>query len=103
MENFMHDKTIWDGVLEYLKENNIDISSLEFFKAWPVIAGIRLSSCTRLISVKDIKMGKIYVSPSSLSAKSLLKIEEKRIISDWNKLFPSSKINKVVITKVNCF
>lgn len=97
----MQDKTIWDGVLDYLKETNIDISHVEFFKAWPVIAGIRLSSCTRLISVKDIKMGKIYVSASSISAKSLLKMEEKRIIRDWNKIFPSSKINKVVITKVN--
>lgn len=96
----MQDKTIWDGVLEYFKEKNIDITYLEFFKAWPVIAGIRLSSCTNLVSIKDIKKGLIYVSASSISAKSLLKMEEKRIICDWNKIFPSSKINKVVITKV---
>lgn len=99
----MQDKTIWDGVLEYLEEKNIDITYLEFHKAWPVIAGIRLSSCTRLTSVKDIKMGIIYVSPSSISVRSLLKMEEKRIINDWNKIFPSYKINKVVITKVNYF
>ena len=95
----MRDKTLLDGILEYLKENNIDISFHKYYQAWPIISGIRLSSCTKIASIKDIDKGILYITPSSLSAKSLLLMEEKRIISDWNKAFPDKKLKKLVAVR----
>ncbi len=95
----MKDKTLWDGVLEYLRENNIDISFHKYYEAWPIISGIRLSSCTKIASLKDLNKGILYVLPSSLSSKSLLKMEEKRIVNTWNQFFPENRINKIVAVK----
>lgn|SRR5574344_628298 len=92
------EKTLWNGIKEYLEENNIDYSRQKYFSSWPVIAGIRLSSCTRLHSV-DIKKGRIYVKANSLSARSLLTMEKARIIKDWNTMFPSSPIKEIVVPK----
>ncbi len=92
------EKTIWDGIVEYLEEQNIDFSGHRFFRSWPVIAGVRLSSCSYLDKV-DSKKGKIYVKVSSLSSRSLLMVEKKRIIDDWNRMFPETKIKEVVVAK----
>ena len=56
----VEEKTLWNGIEEYLKSNNIDFSRQKYFSSWPVIAGVRLSSCTKLDSF-DLKKGKIYV------------------------------------------
>lgn len=91
------EKNLWDAVLEFLGEMNVDLSFQEYFRSWPVIAGPRLSSCTRLSSLKDLDSGKIYVTPSSLSAKSLLRMEEKGVIERWNEMFPDKKIKKICV------
>ena len=41
------EKTLWNGIEEYLISNNIDFSRQKFFSSWPVIAGVSLSSCTK--------------------------------------------------------
>lgn len=94
----MNEKTIWDGVMEYFQEANIDINRRRFYEAWPVIAGIHLSSCTQLMKVRT-EEGKIYVKANSLSARSLLMMERKRILVDWNKMFPDAEIKEVVVSK----
>ncbi len=93
------EKNLWDAVLEFLEESNIDLSFREYFSSWPVVAGARLSSCTRLSSLRDLDSGKIYVTPSSLSAKSLLRMEEKAVIERWNERFPDKKIKKIAVLK----
>lgn len=90
-------KNLWDAVEEFLKESNIDLSYVDYYKAWPVISGMNLSSCTKLTSLKDLEKKKIYVSATSLSAKSLLKLEERNVIKRWNEIFPDKKIDKIVI------
>ena len=82
----VEEKTLWNGIEEYLKSNNIDFSRQKYFSSWPVIAGVRLSSCTKLDSF-DLKKGKIYVKANSLSSRSLLIMEKTRIIKDWNSFF----------------
>ncbi len=91
------EKNLWEAVEEFLKESNIDLSYIDYYKAWPVISGINLSSCTKLSSLKDIEKKKIYVEAQSLSAKSLLKLEEKNVIKRWNDMFPNKKIEKIVV------
>lgn len=91
------EKNLWEAVEEFLKENNLDISYVEYYKAWPVISGARLSSATKIASLRDLDRKKIYVTPSSLSVKSLLKLEEKSIIKRWNEMFPEKKIEKIVV------
>ncbi len=93
----MSEKNLWDAMTEFLKEYNIDLSFQKYFDAWPLICPVSLSSCTRLSSIRDLDNKKIYVTPSSLSSKSLLKMEEKNIIRKWNERFPDKKINKIVI------
>lgn len=93
----MSEKNLWDAVLEFLEEYDIDLSFREYYDAWPLICGINLSSCTKLTSIKDLDNGKIYVTPSSLSSKSLLKINEKSIMKRWNERFPDKKIERIVI------
>lgn len=93
----MSEKNLWDAMMEFMSEYNIDLSFQEYFDAWPVICGPSLSSCTRLNSIGDLEKGKIYVTPSSLSSKSLLKMNEKNIITRWNERFPDKKIEKIVI------
>ena len=94
----MSEKTLWDGIKECLEEYNIDFSRRQFFASWPVIAGVRLSSCTALNRFDSSKK-KIFVSASSLSSKSLLIMEKKRIIEEWNRMFPESQIKDVVVLK----
>ena len=89
------EKNLWDAMLELFGEMDIDLSFREYFRSWPVIAGPRLSSCTKLSSLRELESGKIYVTPSSISAKSLLKMEEKGVISRWNEMFPDKKIKKI--------
>ncbi len=93
----MKEKNLWDAILEYLDESDIDLSYRKYYDAWPVISGVRLSSCTRLSSIRDLERKKIHVTPSSLSARSLLKLEEKGIMKRWNEMFPEKKIEKIVI------
>ena len=92
------EKTLWNGIEEYLKSNNIDFSRQKYFSSWPVIAGIRLSSCTRLDSM-ELKKGRIYVKANSLSSRSLLMMERTRIIRDWNTMFPDANIKEIVVVK----
>lgn len=94
----MAEKTIWDGVLDYFNETHLDINRRKYYEAWPVVAGINLSSCTHLQSYKP-EEGKIYVKTDSISAKSLLMMQRKRIINDWNKIFPDAEIKEVVVAK----
>lgn len=94
----MAEKTIWDGVLEYFEENQLDINRRRFYEAWPVVAGFNLSACTHLKSYKP-EEGKIYVVADSISARSLLMMQRKRIVSDWNKMFPDAEIKEVVVAK----
>lgn len=91
------EKNLWDAVLEFLGEMDVDLSFQKYYRSWPVIAGPRLSSCTRLSSLKDLDNGRIYVTPSSISAKSLLKIDEKAVMARWNEMFPDKKIKKIGI------
>lgn len=93
------EKNLWEAMLEFLDESGIDLSFQEYFRSWPVVAGARLSSCTKLASLKDLDCGRIYVTPSSLSAKSLLKMEEKAVIERWNERFPDKKIKKITVLK----
>lgn len=92
------EKTLWTGIKEYLESNNIDFSRQKYFSSWPVIAGVRLSSCTRLDSI-DLKKERIYVKANSLSSRSLLTMEKARIIKDWNTMFPDARIKEIVIPK----
>ena len=92
------EKNLWGSIEEYVYEIHLDYSRQKYFSAWPVIAGVRLSSCTRLEKV-DTEKGKITVRPNSLSSRSLLLMEKKRIIEDWNRMFPSFPIKEVVIAK----
>lgn len=94
----VEEKTLWNGIEEYLKSNNIDFSRQKYFSSWPVIAGVRLSSCTRLDSF-DLKKGKIYVKANSLSSRSLLIMEKTRIIKDWNSFFKDAPIKEIVVVK----
>ena len=94
----VEEKTLWNGIEEYLKSNNIDFSRQKYFSSWPVIAGVRLSSCTKLDSF-DLKKGKIYVKANSLSSRSLLLMEKTRIIKDWNSFFFFSLIKEIVVVK----
>ena len=92
------EKTLWNGIEEYLISNNIDFSHQKFFSSWSVIAGVRLSSCTRLDSV-DLKKSRIYVKANSLSSRSLLVMDKSRIIREWNTMFPNAHIKEVVVLK----
>ena len=92
------EKTLWNGIEEYLISNNIDFSRQKFFSSWPVIAGVRLSSCTKLDSV-DLKKSRIYVKANSLSSRSLLIMDKSRIIRDWYTMFPNAHIKEVVVMK----
>lgn len=92
------EKTLWNGIEEYLKSNNIDFSRQKYFASWPVISGIKLSSCTKLDSF-DSKKQRIFVKANSLSSRSLLFMEKARIIRDWNTMFPNAKIKEIVIMK----
>ena len=94
----VEEKTLWNGIEEYLKSNNIDFSRQKYFSSWPVIAGVRLSSCTKLDSF-DLKKGKIYVKANSLSSRSLLIMEKARIIKDWNSFFKNAPIKEIVVVK----
>ena len=94
----VEEKTLWNGIEEYLKSNNIDFSRQKYFSSWPVIAGVRLSSCTKLDSF-DLKKGKIYVKANSLSSRSLLIMEKTRIIKDWNYFFKDAPIKEIVVVK----
>ena len=94
----VEEKTLWNGIEEYLKSNNIDFSRQKYFSSWPVIAGVRLSSCTKLDSF-DSKKGKIYVKANSLSSRSLLIMEKARIIKDWNSFFKDAPIKEIVVVK----
>ena len=94
----VEEKTLWNGIEEYLKSNNIDFSRQKYFSSWPVIAGVRLSSCTKLDSF-DLKKGKIYVKANSLSSRSLLIMEKTRIIKDWNSFFKDVPIKEIVVVK----
>ena len=94
----VEEKTLWNGIEEYLKSNNIDFSRQKYFSSWPVIAGVRLSSCTKLDSF-DLKKGKIYVKANSLSSRSLLIMEKTRIIKDWNSFFIYAPIKEIVVMK----
>ena len=94
----VEEKTLWNGIEEYLKSNNIDFSRQKYFSSWPVIAGVRLSSCTKLDSF-DLKKGKIYVKANSLSSRSLLIMEKTRIIKDWNSFFKDDPIKEIVVVK----
>ena len=94
----VEEKTLWNGIEEYLKSNNIDFSRQKYFSSWPVIAGVRLSSCTKLDSF-DLKKGKIYVKANSLSSRSLLIMEKTRIIKDWNSFFKDTPIKEIVVVK----
>ncbi|MBQ0071470.1 MAG: DUF721 domain-containing protein [Spirochaetales bacterium] len=94
----MNEKTIWDGVMEYFQEAKIDVNRHRFYEAWPIVAGFQLSSCTQLMKVRP-EEGKIYVKANSLSARSLLMMERKRILVDWNKMFPDAEIKEVVVSK----
>lgn len=94
----VEEKTLWNGIEEYLKSNNIDFSRQKYFSSWPVIAGVRLSSCTKLDSF-DLKKGRIYVKANSLSSRSLLIMEKTRIIKDWNSFFNDAPIKEIVVVK----
>ncbi len=91
------DKSLWEALVESLKENNIDMSYFEYYKAWPVIAGPRLSASLKLTSTKNLDKKTIHVTPSSISVRSLLKLEEKGIIKRWNDMFPDKKIEKIIV------
>lgn len=93
----MQEKNLWDAMEEFFKEYNIDLSFERYFSSWSVVAGPRLASCTRLSSLRDLDKGRISVTPVSLSAKSLLKMEEKNVIKRWNDLFPDKKIEKITV------
>lgn len=93
----MKEKNLWDAMEEFFREYDIDLSFEKYFSSWSVIAGPRLSSCTRLTSLKDLDRGRISVTPVSLSAKSLLRIEEKNVIRRWNDIFPDKKIEKITV------
>lgn len=94
----VEEKTLWDAVKEYMDSNNLDLSRHRYFSAWSVISGVRLSSCTRLEKVDKAK-GRIYVSATSISARSLLTMEKRRILEEWNKMFPDCPIKEVVVQK----
>lgn len=94
----MDEKTLADGLDEILIELNIDKNRYKFFNSWPVIAGVKLSSCTKLNKV-ELSKKKIYVSASSLSSKSLLIMEKNRIIKDWNNMFPNNQIKDILVVK----
>ena len=94
----VEEKTLWNGIEEYLKSNNIDFSRQKYFSSWPVIAGVRLSSCTKSDSF-DLKKGRIYVKANSLSSRSLLIMEKTRIIKDWNSFFKDATIKEIVVVK----
>lgn len=91
------DKNLWQAMEEFFLENNLDLSYVEYYKAWPVISGIRLSSSTKLTSLRDLDKKKIYITPSSTSVKALIKLEESNIIKRWNNMFPHKKIEKIVV------
>ena len=93
----MKEKNLWDAMEEFFSEYDIDLSFERYFSSWAVIAGPRLSSCTRISSLKELDRGRISVTPVSLSAKSLLKMEEKNIIKRWNDIFPDKKIEKITV------
>lgn len=98
MVEYMAEKTIWDGIVEYMEDNGFSLRLKDYFAAWPVIAGYSLSSCTELKKV-DEKNGKIYVYPTSSSARSLLSMQKKRIIKSWNEQFSDFQIKDIVITR----
>ncbi len=91
------EKSLWEAIEESLKESNIDLSFFIYYKAWPVIAGARLSSSLKLTSIKNLDKKTIHVTPSSISVRSLLKLEEKGIIKRWNDMFPDKKIEKIIV------
>ena len=91
------EKNIWEAIEESLKENNIDLSYFEYYKVWPVITGPKLSSSLKLTSTKNLDKKIIHVTPSSISVKSLLKLEEKNIIKRWNDIFPDKQIEKIIV------
>ena len=59
------EKNLWDSIVEYLDEIHLDYSRQKYFSAWPVIAGVRLSSCTRLEKV-DTEKGRSEEHTSEL-------------------------------------
>lgn len=91
------EKNIWEAIEEALRENNVDMSYFEYYKAWPVIAGAKLSSSLKLTSTKNLDKKTIHVTPSSISVRSLLKLEEKNIIKRWNDMFPDKQIEKIIV------
>ena len=91
------EKNIWEAIEESLKESNIDLSYFEYYKVWPVITGPKLSSSLKLTSTKNLDKKIIHVTPSSISVKSLLKLEEKNIIKRWNDIFPDKQIEKIIV------
>ncbi len=91
------EKNIWEAIEEALRENNVDMSYFEYYKAWPVIAGPKLSSSLKLTSTKNLDKKTIHVTPSSISVRSLLKLEEKNIIKRWNDMFPDKQIEKIIV------
>lgn len=91
------DKNLWEAMEEFFIENKLDLSYVEYYKAWPVISGVRLSSSTKLTSLRDLDKKKIYITPSSTSVKTLIKIDEINIIKRWNSMFPDKKIEKIVV------
>lgn len=91
------EKDLWEALEESFRKNNIDLSYFEYYKAWPVIAGPKLSSSLKLTSIKNLDKKTIHVTPSSISVRSLLKLEEGNILKRWNDMFPDKKIEKIIV------
>ena len=90
------DHTLRAELDNILKNIHYDPQRVMLYKYWPVAAGPQLSAVTDLKSIKD---GVLKVASTSSSAKSLLLLKKKNIISKYQEKFPEMEIVDLEVLK----
>lgn len=88
--------TLKEELDNYFDKYRIDKTKAIAYKAWPVISGPQLSAVTKLVNIKD---GVLKVSTMSSSAKTLLNLRKKKIIDDYNQMYPDLDIKGLDIVR----
>ncbi len=89
-------KDIKDLVREYV--GRMSSSQADYHRKWPMIAGPALRRCTSFAKM-DGRCICIYANGSSARAMAML--EKARLISDFNRAFPSAEADDLMILRWN--
>ena len=87
-------KEIKDLVREYV--GRMSSSQADYHRKWPMIAGPSLRRCTSFAKM-DGRCICIYANGSSARAMAML--EKARLISDFNRAFPSAEADDLMILR----